>query len=95
MATSARSHNRTAAARSAGRRRSSTTDFLPRLRLKKYALTSRQNGADFRDSSPAGRSTLITSAPISASSIAAYGTEIIEPNSTTRIPSSGSISGRP
>ena len=68
---SARTPSLRASSRSSGSARSSTTERLLRFRLRKYVLSpSRHGGPQARVSSPPpGRSTLITSAPRSPSSI--------------------------
>src|SRR4051812_18348484 len=79
--------------------RSSATDRLPRLARAIDRFTPPLSVpipcvARLRYGSPSGRSTLITSAPQSASSAPATGTKTHWASSTTRMPSKGSATAR-
>src|SRR5215472_6097842 len=78
-------------ARSRSFLRSSATDRLFLLIARKYVETpsSVTGGTQERVSSPAGLSTLITSAPRSASSIVQYGPASTREKSATSSPDSG------
>ena len=65
------------------------TDFLPRLELANELVTPPMSWPMRRTMSPAGGSTLMTSAPWSASIMVATGPEIMAVRSTIRIPASG------
>src|SRR5579859_950536 len=87
---SARRASPAAVARPALSFRSSTTDRLFRLTARKYVATpSLVGGTQRRVSSPSGLSTLITSAPRSASSIVQYGPASTREKSATMRPDSG------
>src|SRR5262245_17611435 len=72
-----------------GRLRSSTRLRLLRLSATKLTLSPLRIGGVARLMSPPGGSTLITSAPMSASSVPASGPAIKFASSMTRIPASG------
>src|SRR5512139_1318485 len=73
-------------------RRSSTTPRLPRFTLAKTPLMPGSGPAEMkRVLSPAGGSTLITSAPMSAMIWVQYGPITIAVRSTTRTPDSGPL----
>src|SRR5579863_7054487 len=93
--TSARPASVLARARSRSFFRSSATDRLFRLMARKYVETpsSVTGGIQERVSSPAGLSTLIKSAPRSASSIVQYGPASTREKSAMSSPDSGP--GRP
>src|ERR671925_175596 len=72
--------------------RSSVIDFLPRLSTAHQRETPLSNGGIVRMKSPVpGCSTLMTSAPSSARSVAANGAPIRVPRSSTRIPVSAPV----
>src|SRR5688572_15673647 len=84
--------------RPSGLVRSSATDFLLRLMARKYADSppARKGGPISRMASPPpGSSILITSAPMSASSMEPYGPASIRERSSTRIPSKSFIRSGP
>src|SRR4029077_3306400 len=80
-------------ARPSGCLKSSVTLSLLRLMLRKYALSpSRNGGPQPRVSSPLpGCSTLMTRAPMSASSIVQYGPDNTRVKSRIVVPSSGGV----
>src|SRR5262245_59696790 len=78
---------RTSTSRPAGVLRLSTIPRLPRLTALKLGLSRPTAPGMTRVESPAGGSTLITSAPSSASTIAQYGPAITCVTSRTRRPS--------
>ena len=81
--------------RAAGLERSRGRLFFPRL-MEIYVLLSRGTTGEFRrQGSPQGGSTLMTSAPMSASSIPPKGAAIISENSSTRTPVSGPLITHP
>ena len=71
--------------------RSSVTLFLPRFQAWKYSLSSlpRRYGPTWRDGSPSGASTLITSAPSSAMNMVPYGPAPNCSSVRTRMPANG------
>src|SRR5690606_31169928 len=78
-----------ARSRSAASFRSSTIERLPRFSEAKFSEKPPRIGGHWRSASPPGGSTLMTSAPKSASSIAQNGPAATWQNSTTRTPASG------
>src|SRR5215470_17334039 len=72
-----------------GRLRSSTRLRLLRLSATKLTLSSLRIGGVARPMSPCGGSTLITSAPMSPSSVPASGPAMKFASSMTRMPASG------
>ena len=87
--TSAEAISACTGAKASGFFRSTHSERLPRLQAKKPGGRPLRPVAMRRISSPAGDSTLMTSAPWSASMAAATGPDTMVVKSTTRTPSSG------
>src|SRR6266511_2757917 len=87
--TSERSISCSSTASSSARLRSSEIPTLLRFTSRKYVLAPSTNGPNVRASSPRGGSTLITSAPRSASNMPQNGPARTLPSSSTRTPTKG------
>ena len=89
--TSADSSSRSLERRPSSVLRSTATERFPRLSGMKYRPTPGATGITYRYASPAGGSTLITSAPRSARSTPQSGPATYCAYSTTRTPSRGRL----
>src|SRR5262245_15180323 len=91
--TSARASSASRMVRASRWRRSSGSECLPRLRIRKWRLSPPPSGAMWRLGSPSSGSILTTCAPPSASTCPAHGTAMKWPNSSTVTPANGCAFG--